>query len=351
MFRDRIEAKWIDAFEQVFQLCKIAVGDEVVVLSETQSRKLNVHLAELALLRMGAKPCHIILPTPTQTAPVPVRSTGASQAIQGSGPALAALTSVPMVVDCTIEGLMHAPELPQILKSGARVLYISNEHPEALERLRPTPELKGQVLAAARRARQTKMMQVTSAVGTDLTVNMEGASTVGIWGYTDKPGTLAHWPGGIVVSFPRAGTVNGTLVLDAGDVNLTFKRYLQSPITLKIENDYVVDIQGQGTDYELMTRYFAAWNDPTAYAVSHVGWGMNPGARYEALTMYDQRDINCTELRAFAGNFLFSTGANEFAGRFTEGHFDLPVRGCDIALDGKVVIEAGMLLNNWLSGD
>ena len=50
--------------------------------------------------------------------------------------------------------------------------------------------------------------------------------------------------------------------------------------------------------------------------------------------MYDRRDTNGTELRAFAGNFLFSTGANEFAGRFTEGHFDIPVRNCTIALDG-----------------
>ena len=87
MIRDRIEAKWIDAFEEVFQLSKIAAGDEVVILSETQSRELNVHLAELALLRMGARPCHIILPTPKQSAPVPVRSTGASQAILSSRPA------------------------------------------------------------------------------------------------------------------------------------------------------------------------------------------------------------------------------------------------------------------------
>ena len=147
----------------------------------------------------------------------------------------------------------------------------------------------------------------------------------------------------MVVSFPRANSVNGTLVLDIGDINLTFKRYLQDRITLTIENDYVVDIQGQGTDYELMQRYLAAWEDPTAYAISHVGWGMNPRARYEALTMYDQRDTNGTELRAFAGNFLFSTGANEFAGRYTEGHFDLPVRGCDIELDGTLVVKAGKL--------
>jgi len=34
-----------------------------------------------------------------------------------------------------------------------------------------------------------------------------------------------------------------------------------------------------------MRRYLAAWGDPVAYAVSHVGCGMNPRARYEALTM------------------------------------------------------------------
>ena len=75
----------------------------------------------------------------------------------------------------------------------------------------------------------------------------------------------------------------------------------------------------------MMRGYLAAWGDREAYAVSHVGFGMNPKARYEALAMYDQRDFNGTELRAVAGNFLFSTGANEFAGRYTAGHFDIPV--------------------------
>jgi 2,5-dihydroxypyridine 5,6-dioxygenase len=60
--------------------------------------------------------------------------------------------------------------------------------------------------------------------------------------------------------------------------------------------------------------------------------------------MYDRRDTNGTEIRAFAGNFLFSTGANEFANRFTEGHFDLPVRNCTITLDDQPVVEAGRLV-------
>lgn len=341
MLNDRIEHRWIAAFRRTFELCKVASGDTVVILSETQSRDLNVHLAELALQGLGAAPVHVKLVTPPQSAPVPVRSTGASLALRGHGSALAALKAADFIADVTVEGLMHAPELGDILKAGTRVLYISNEHPEALERLAADPALTPKVKKAARMLREAKHMTVASAAGTDLRVAMAGASTVGVWGYTDKPGTLAHWPGGIVVSFPAAHSVNGTLVLDAGDVNLTFKRYLERPVRLTIEDDYVREVEGEGTDAELMRRYLAAWGDKEAYAVSHIGWGMNPAARYEAMAFYDRRDFNGTELRAYPGNFLFSTGANEFAGRFTEGHFDLPVRGCTIALDGTTVIDGG----------
>jgi 2,5-dihydroxypyridine 5,6-dioxygenase len=48
-------------------------------------------------------------------------------------------------------------------------------------------------------------------------------------------------------------------------------------------------------------------------------------------------------LRAFAGNFLYSTGANETARRFTLGHFDLPIRNCTISLDGRTIVDAGKL--------
>jgi 2,5-dihydroxypyridine 5,6-dioxygenase len=343
MLADRIEGKWIDAFCAVFERCAVKRGDTAAILSETQSRTLNVHLAELALLRLGARPFHIVVPTPANPHPVPVRSTGASEVIGRLGPVVTALGQAGFVVDCTVEGLMHAPETPSILKAGARILAISNEHPEALERMTPDPALEQRVRAAAKMLRGAKHMGVSSAAGTKLDIDMAGASTVGIWGWTDRPGTLAHWPGGLVVSFPEQGTVNGTLVLDRGDINLTFKRYIEAPIRLTLESDYVTHIEGEGTDAELMRSYLAAWGDKEAYAVAHVGFGMNPRARYEALTMYDQRDTNGTELRAVAGNFLFSTGANEFAGRYTAGHFDIPVMRTTITVDGTEVVRGGVL--------
>ncbi|MCT8973411.1 peptidase M29 [Microbaculum sp. A6E488] len=343
MLSDRIEAKWIDAFVRVFELCKVTSDEQVAILSETQSRTLNVHLAELALARFGVTAFHVVVPTPPQDAPVPVRSTGASLALTNQRAAIEALKASTLVVDCTVEGLLHSPEMPEILSGGTRIQMISNEHPEALERLIPHPSMETRVKAAVKQARAATEMRVMSAAGTDLTVDMRDAATAGVWGYTDRPKTVAHWPGGVVVSFPKANSVNGTLVFDVGDVNLTFKRYFEHAVTFVIENDYVTDVLGTGTDAELMRRYLEAWGDREAYAVSHVGWGLNEGARYEALTMYDQRETNGTELRAFAGNFLFSTGANEFANRYTKGHFDLPTRNCTITLDGVAVVERGRL--------
>jgi 2,5-dihydroxypyridine 5,6-dioxygenase len=340
---DRIEGKWIEAFARVFTLCNLKPGDTAAILSETQSRPLNRAIAELALHRLGARAFHVMLPTPPQRAPVPVRSTGASDALQQLGPAIAALAASTLVVDLTVEGMLHAPELPAILKSGARLLMISNEHPEALERLLPDPALMPKVREGMRRLRAAKRMTVASAAGTELVIELEGAPVGGVWGYCEKPGQVAHWPGGLVLCFPKAGTVNGTLLLDRGDANLTFKRYLESPVRLTIERDYVTSIEGDGLDAELMRSYIAAWGDREAYATSHVGWGMNPLARWEAMALYDKRDFNGTELRAFAGNFLYSTGANENAGRHTLGHFDLPMRNCTIALDGEPVVERGLL--------
>jgi 2,5-dihydroxypyridine 5,6-dioxygenase len=340
---DRIEGKWIDLFADVFARCKVAPGDACAILSESQSRQLNVRLAELALHKLAARPFHVVVPTPRQQAPVPIRSTGASVALQGLAPALQALAASTFVADCTLEGLMHAAELPAILKGGARVLYISNEHPEVLERLAPSSADEQKVRAGMRLLKGARLMKVTSSAGTDLSIGVEGARVGGVWGYTEKPGTLSHWPGGLCLCFPRSGSVNGTLVMAPGDLNLTFKRYVESAVRLDIENDYVTRISGDGLDAELMREYFAAWGDREAYAVSHVGWGMNERARWDALVMYDRADVNGTEQRAFAGNFLYSTGANEVAGRHTLGHFDLPFRHCTVELDGNVVVREGKL--------
>jgi 2,5-dihydroxypyridine 5,6-dioxygenase len=343
MLQEKLEPAWLAAFEAVLSRCAVAAGDTVAVLSESQSRPVLPQLARLAATRMGCRVFSIEVPTHFEPGP-PVRSTGACMALQQLAPVVNALAASTLVVDCTVEGLMHAPELPAILKGGARVIYVSNEHPEALARLVPGDELEPLVKDHVKRLRAARSMQVTSAAGTNLVIRLEGATCGGNWGYTTRPGTLTHWPGGLALAFPAARSVSGTLVLAPGDVNLTFKRYIERPVTLRIEDDYVTRIEGDGVDTDLMRSYIAAWGDRDAYAVSHVGYGLNAAARWDSMALYDKRDFNGTELRAFAGNFLYSTGANEVAGRHTRGHFDLPLKGCTVALDGTLVIDSGRLI-------
>ncbi len=333
----------VERFAQQFEACAVRSGETAVVLSEAGSRADLVDAARLALASLGAAVAEVVVPTPPQAGPVAIRSTGASQALAGHRSVVAALATADFVADCTVEGLLHAPELGAILTGGARVLMISNEDPEVFERLAHDPSLRERVERGKERLVAAGTLTVTSPAGSDLHVDLAGAVRAGSWGWVDEPGDIAHWPGGLVLCFPAAGTVSGRLVLAPGDVNLTFKEYLRDPITLTIEDDHIVAIGGESVDADLFRSYLGAFGDREAYAVSHLGWGMNPAARWDALALYDKAQVNGTELRAFAGNFLYSTGANEVAGRFTDGHFDLPMRGCTVALDGEPVVVDGVL--------
>ncbi|MFZ9629749.1 MAG: peptidase M29, partial [Ilumatobacteraceae bacterium] len=299
----------------------------------------------LAAQSLGARVFDVVVPTPPSAHPVAIRSTGASQAIAHNPSVVAALASSDMVVDCTVEGLLHAPELGQILGGGTRVLMVSNEHPDTYDRLGWDPAMVPAVEAAHAKMKAATVMRATSDAGTDLTVRLAGAFTAGSVGLTDGPGSIAHWPGGLVLAFPAAHSVEGTVVLAPGDVNLTFGRYMESAVRLTIEDDHIVDIAGDGLDADLFRSYLSSFGDRESYATSHVGWGMNRAARWDALALWDTRDLWGTEVRAFAGNFLYSTGANENAGRFTAGHFDLPLRHHTVTLDGAVVVERGVLVD------
>ncbi len=345
----RVEWHWVAAFAEQMRRCAVGPGESAVLLCETGSRPELVETAWLALQSTGAACVRVVLPTPPNRGPVPIRSTGASVAIAGHPPTVAAMCAADVVIDATVEGLLHSPELGTVLSAGTRILMISNEHPEVFERMVHDPTLAARVDRGLAMLRQARIMRVTSAAGTDLTVDLAGAFCAGSAGVADTPGSIAHWPGGLVLAFPASGTVNGTLVLAPGDLNLTFKEYVRTPLRLDIVDDYVTSISGSGgpgpdLDADLLASYLAAFDEPDAYATSHIGWGMNQQARWDTLPLYDKSQINGTEYRAFAGNVVYSTGANETAKRFGRGHVDLPLRGCTVTLDDTPVVIDGTVI-------
>lgn len=340
----RLEPRWIDLFEEMLGLASPRRGEVAAICSESGSRQLLVDLAEQALHRLGVTYYHVRVPTPAPPAGAPLRSTGTSLALQGVRQVVEALAGADLIVDVTVEGLLHAPERPRLAERGARIFMIGNEHPEVFERLRPQPGLQELCLRGAELITNAQRMRVTSEAGTDLEVRLGNVPGRGSAGATRGPGSFGYWPAGLCLTNPAPGSVSGRIVFTPGDANLTFKRYFEAPVALTVEEDFVTAIEGDNLDGELMRSYFAAFGDRDAYATSHVGWGMNPAARWDSLVMYDKGDVNGIELRAFAGNFLFSTGANEAAGRYTACHFDLPMRHCTVQLDDdEPVVKNGVL--------
>ena len=264
--RNRIESKWIDAFAEIYERCGVSQGDPVMILSETMSRQLTVQTAELALGQLGARAYHLIVPSPHHAGPMPFRNSGTIDVLRSHTKVVAALMDADMVIDVTQESILYSAETWEVLASGTRLYCMGGDHPEILERLRPAPEHETQVKLGTKMQENAGQMRVTSKAGTDLTVDLTGSETDGVWGWHDRDGQLSHWPAGLIGCFPKEMSANGTVVIDKGDVNISFKRYVESPVTLRVENDFIVAIEGEGVDTELFRSYIAGTGDEAAYA-------------------------------------------------------------------------------------
>jgi len=168
----------------------------------------------------------------------------------------------------------------------------------------------------------------------------------------DEPGRFDHWGVGLLHTFPDEGSASGMVVFQPGDiVILPYCRYIQDPVRLEIREGHIAKIEG-GLDAALMRDWLAEGkereDDRDPYAVSHLGWGLNPQCRWDAMALYgDAPERSRAAARSFPGNFLFSTGPNSQGGgkRTTRGHYDAPMRGCTISLDGNVVVRDGRIVD------
>ncbi|KWT97469.1 Leucyl aminopeptidase (aminopeptidase T) [Variovorax sp. WDL1] len=262
--------------------------------------------------------------------------------LSGNPPAIAALMASDLVLD--LMGLLFSPEQLQVLQSGTKIL-LAMEPPEILVRTIPTLHDRQRVLAATDRLRRAKTMHVTSKAGTSATFELGEYPTFSEYGFVDEPGRWDNWPSGFVFTFANEGRSSGTLVLDKGDILLPQKTYMTDRVVMHVQDGYVRQIEG-GVDAEMLLEFMNGFNDPEAFAMSHVGWGLQPRCHWSTLSLYDREQTIGMDARAYEGNFLFSLGPNSEAGgtRTTPCHLDIPLRNCTVAIDGEVVVRDGKVL-------
>jgi 2,5-dihydroxypyridine 5,6-dioxygenase len=329
--------KLVAMWREVLALSKLAPGESVLILTSANSNPQLIDAALRAAAELGGKVLRLDIPPlwdPGEAGTDPTAVTGRSQ-LDDNPMALAAMKEADLVIDLVF--LLFTPAQREVLKSGTRML-LAYEPPEILARVMPSLDDRRRVLAARDTYLAGKEIRITSATGTDLRGKIGDYPITAEYGFVDEPGRWDHWPSGFVARVPNDGTANGTVVLSPGDIILPFKNYLQSPIRLSIEDGTIVRIEG-GVEAEFLEQYMRDFGEANAFAVSHLGWGLQPKARWTSLGLYDKHATVGMEARAFYGNFLFSTGPS--LNRKTRCHLDIPMRNCSFFVDGVPMTRNG----------
>ncbi len=330
----------VKVFGAVLNLCKVKQGETLAVLTEGGQREVYAQAYLAAAQERGAQAFQVNVP---RVLPQPGAKTKKTS-LSGNQGAVDALKGADIVID--LVGLLWSAEQTEIQKAGARIL-LCREPIENIVKLFPRVELRQRVEAAEKRLVAAKRMHITSPAGTDVIYEFGQYPVITQYGYTDQPGRWDNLAGGFLFTGAKDGGVNGTVVIAPGDIILPFKRYMSSAIRLKIENGNVVAIEGNNPDAEVLRTYMARYDDPRAYAVSHIGWGMDEKAQWDFLaTSPLAAQSQSVDARAYYGNVLFSTGPNsELGGTNDTGcHLDLPLRGCSLTLDNETILTDGKLV-------
>ena len=334
----------VNLFTAELELCKVGPGQTVAVLSEGGQRGEYAEAFLVAAQNLGAAAFQLNVPAGRAARGDQLSGKVGKTALEGNRAAIEALKRVDIVID--LMGLLFSQEQLELTAAGVRVLLVVEPF-DVLKQMAPNADLRRRVEFAGELLGSSKAMHITSAGGTDIKYGLSQYPVLTEYGYTDEPGRWDHWPSGFLLTQGNDNSVNGTVVLMPGDIITALRRYVQTPIRMTVKAGAVTKIAGDGVDAELLQSYIESFNDPRAYAVAHIGWGLNENAHWHHMSTSRSLDAEIgMHGLAFYGNVLFSMGPNTEVGgsNDTACHLDMPMRNCNLSLDGRPIVENGRIV-------
>jgi 2,5-dihydroxypyridine 5,6-dioxygenase len=134
--------------------------------------------------------------------------------------------------------------------------------------------------------KRARSMHYTTPAGTDVSFENDPKRPVMVEGDVSGPGEYMLL--GQVDWAPVEETINGTIVFD-GSVNPPDKLgLLKEPLKLEIRNGRVVRVYGSEAA-RVYGRWLKSLKDENMYALAHLSYGCNPGARLTGNVLEDER--------------------------------------------------------------
>ena len=193
--------------------------------------------------------------------------------------------------------------------------------------LRPEIERLAAALGAARTAR------VHSALGTDITMSIEGRKGRALTGFANAHDVSAGY--GLEASLaPVEGTANGTIVVNASIPGVCLIR--GEPVVVTVVDGMATRIEG-GPEAEAFRSLLEGFGDPNVYNLGELGVGMNPACRIDGTMLSDEAVYGAIQLAL--GTSIYIGGTVKAA-----AHYDTIVTDAVLELDGKPVLDGRRLL-------
>lgn len=310
---------------RALELSHVEKRHRLVIYSDTQRNKAQVDAFFTAGQIVGADTVLVMT--------VPRNDPDRNPLLQ----AYEAMKRAQTVIDLSTISWIYTTPFSEVLAEGVRILS-SMANLDTWVKMPPDERISAISKRSAEIIDAARGLRFVTDAGTSLT--FEKGDRMGTWqdGLLDEPGDWDNFPSAQAACAPLEDKTNGTLVIEPGDILVALRHIVGSRITCSIQNGSITAIEG-GADAALLRQFLSKWDDPNAYRVSHIGWGLEPRAELAAMQMM--------EWESYGGGIMIAFGAND--GRFLGGtthsrsHIDVVILNGTFECDGVTVVDHGRM--------
>lgn len=327
MPQDMLELEMATASRSIVEQClDVQPNEEVLVLTDPRTFGVGKSIATAA---NGAG-------ADVVTSIMPLLESHGNEPLETVADAMA---TADVAFTCTTHAITHTRARLRAAEAGTRIgvlrgvtedMMVDGAMTVDFESLRRRTEAMAQIITDAEKA------VVTSDRGMDVEFSIEGCQSFSLDGYFHDEYGFATLPPGEAPTHPAEGTANGTIVIDVAMDNLG---HLEEPITLTLEDGFVVDVEGGTQAAELEEIFEAA--DENARNLAEFAVGTNPKAKLIGNTAEDKKR---------EGTIHFAVGDNESLGGTLKSdiHLDGVIKSPTVKLDGTTIVDDGTLRRELL---
>ncbi len=241
-----------------------------------------------------------------------------------------------VVVCPTYRSLTHTDARRNACKAGARVATMPNINESTMIRTlnadyQQIARLTNRLASLLTKA---KVIHLTSPLGTNLTLPVEGIAAIASTGLLLEKGQGGNLPSGEAYLMPQEGKSEGVLVVDASMAGIG---KIQQPIKITIKKGFAVKIEGGREADQLLTMLSKFGKD--GMNVAEFGIGTNHAAQIIGNILEDEKVLGTAHV-AFGNNI--SMGGTFAVGIHLDGVLTRPSIYIDehpLMLEGELVID------------